>query len=635
MNTKTSRKDTPFSSPKSAAPFSSPKSAALAPISLCLLCSLLLTACAGLSPAKIDAQAEQIAVPLVATWKAGAPPPTGQPTHTPPPPTEPTPTHTPPPTAANLAASQVLNLAECCSGADFYKIDPALAWGGAGAQIATEAFVGLTRQNEETAEVEPGMATSWDITDHGRVWTFQLRTDVPWVRFNPAIERIEKVTDESGEVRTVTAQDFKYGIERVLDPETKGANRYLLFLIEGAEAFNAGDGPASAVGVTALDEATLEIRLVKPASYFDVIANLWTVVAHPAWQIEALGEDWTETGNFQGYGPYVLKEWVHDSHITMVKNPYWPGTEGVPQATVEEITWTLMDDAEALVAAYQAGDLDVIEIPQDTLASVQANSKLTAQLAVQPNLCTYYYGFNTQKPPFDDPAVRRAFSLAIDRQALIDEAVQGNQEPAQWLSRPAMRAAPTVEETPALGVTYSPEDARELLDQAYPDRSQMPPITLAFNAFGQHEAIAEVVRDMWAATLDVEVQLEPIKNFTDYLDLLESDAPQVWRMGWCPSYADAHGALGERFRSGADNPTYTNWSSALFDELVDQAAVSTDTAERGEWYAQAEDLLVNQEAVIIPLYWYTNNSLTQPSIQRTYSGINGIQRFEKWAVVQR
>ena len=613
----------------------SPKGTARVPISLCLLCSLLLTACAGLSPAEIDAQAEQIAVPLVATWKAGAPPPTAQPTQTPLLPIEPTPTHTPPPTPANLAASQVLNLAECCSGADFYKIDPAFVWGGSAAQIATEAFVGLTRQNEETSEIEPGIATSWDIADSGRVWTFHLRPDVPWVRFNSAIERVEKVTDESGKVRTVTAQDFKYGIERVLDPETTGAGRDLLFLIEGAEAFNAGDAPVSDVGVTALDENTLEVHLVKPASFFDVIANSWSVVAHPAWQIEARGEEWTETGNFQSYGPYVLKEWVHDSHLTLVKNPYWPGTEGVPQPTIEEITWTLMNDAKALVAAYQAGDLDVIEVPQDTLASVQANSKLTAQLAVQPTQCTYYYGFNTQKPPFDDPAVRQAFSLAIDRQVLIDEVVQGNQEPAYWLSRPGMRAAPTVEETPDLGVTYSPEDAREMLDQAYPDRSQLPPITLAFNAYGQHQDIAEVVRDMWAATLDVEVELEPTENFADYLDVLESDAPQVWRMGWCPSYADAHGALGTRFHSEADNPTYTNWSSALFDELVDRAAASTDVAKRSEWYAQAEDILVRQEAAIIPLYWYTKTSLTQPAIQRTYSQIHGIEHFEKWAVLQR
>ena len=618
------------------------KKANLILASLCLLAVLPLAACRDLSPEEVHAQAAQIAASIFATQTAEArfftPTPTGTPTptHTPTPPATATPIHTPTPSPTptrvlSLASSQVLHLSACCSGSDFYTLEPAMTWGPT-AQIVSEAFVGLTRQNEETSEVEPGMALSWDVSADGLVWTFHLRTNVPWVHYNTTAKRVEEVKNKSGKVRYVTAYDFEYGIRRTLSPVTKWGNDHLLDLIEGAEDFYNGDGSAGDVGVKALDDSTLEIHLTRPASYFDVIANMGSMAALPEWLIEAEGEEWTETGNFQGYGPYVLKEWVHDSHLTLIKNPYWPGTENIPQPIIEEITWTLMDDDEAL-AAYMAGELDSIVVRRDTLDIAQADSQLAAQLTVQPNACTYYYGFNTQKPPFDDPRVRLAFSLAVDRQTLVDKVLQGNQEPARWVSRPGLRAAPTIADYPEVGVTYRPDEARDLLDEVYPDRSKMPPVTLALPEFESHQNIANAIQEMWSETLGVEVELKPMK-WSDYLDLLEEDAPSIFQVGWCAYYADAHGFLGDLFHSDAAYPNHTNWSSSEFDDLIDQAAGSTDTTERTEWYAQAEDILVSQEAAIIPIYWYTENTLTQPYIHRTYSQIDRIERLEKWAVLE-
>lgn len=613
---------------------------------LCLLTGLLGAACGGPSLQEVDAQAERIAAPAISTWRAGAPTftprptrtltptptPTATPTPTPRPTSTPTtlPTRAPtrPPTAtplADLDASQVLRLSACCSGSDLETIDPALVWGGEGAQIVSETFVGLTRQNEETSEIEPGMAVSWEVSFEGLVWTFYLRTDVPWVRYNPTTRRVEQVTDARGQVRYVTAHDFEYGIKRALDPQIDSPNVDLLYLIQGAQEFDD-------VGVTALDDHTLEMRLTQPAGYFDAIAEAWVGVALPAWQIEAQGDEWTESGSFQGYGPFVLEEWVHNSHLTLIKNPYWSGTESIPEPTLQEITWTLMDNEEALVE-YQEGNLDVVQVLQDDLDAVQTDPQLAAQLAVQPDLCTYYYGFNTQKPPFNDPRVRLAFSLAVDRQALVDGVLQDNKAPAHWLSPPGLRAAPTVEEYPALGVAYAPEEAQELLDSAYADRSRIPPITLASTSYGVHTDVAESIQAMWADTLEVDVELELFDSFSDYLDLLDEDAPQIWRLGWCYDY-DAHFFLSELlYGETAYVLDYVNWSSVEFDNLIDQAAASTDTAQRTAWYAQAEELAVRQEAVLIPLYWYTRNVLTQPYIQRTYSQTGALERLEKWAVL--
>ena len=588
--------------------------------SLCLLTSLLLAACGGLSPEAIDAQARQIAVPIIATYEAGAQSPAAQPTPTLSSLSAATPT--PLSMGVDLASSQELHLAACCPGRDF-TIDPTQVWRGTDAQIVTEALVGLTRQNEETSQVEPGMATSWDVSANGLVWTFHLRTDVPWVHYDPDTQSVVQTG------RYVTASDFEYGIKRALDPDSDTA--YLLYLVKGAEDFNNGDGSVSEVGVEALDDSTLEIRLTQPAGYFDVLADSWAMAAQPEWVIEAHDDEWTEADNFQGYGPYVLKEWEHDSHLTLVKNSYWPGTESIPQPIIEEITWTLMDNEVAL-AAYIAGDLDATQLLQDELVVAQADSQLAAQLGVQPRLVTYYYGFNTLKPPFDDPRVRLAFSLAIDRQALVDEVFQGNQEPARWLSPPGMRAAPTLDEYPTLGVAYDPDEARNLLDEVYPDRSQIPPVTLAFNTSTSHQATAESIQAMWADTLGVQVELES-SDWGEYLDLLKDDAPQIWRLGWSPDCADAHYFLSEMFH-GDTGYSYTNWSSSEFDGLVDEATFSTDTAARTELYAQAEDILVRRDVAVIPLYWYTNNTLTQPYIHRTYSQIGEVERFEKWAVAE-
>jgi oligopeptide transport system substrate-binding protein len=606
---------------------------------LCLLASLLLVACGGLSPEEIDAMAEQIAVPLIATHKAGAPTPIAGTKRTPSPAPTVTPVHTPLPTRGNLADSQVLRLAACCPGSDSLSIDPAMvSWDPTSKQIVTEAFVGLMRQNEETAAVEPGMAVAWDVSADRLVWTFQLRDDVPWVRYNPATQRVDEVTDEADQnprdqVRYVTAYDFEYGIMRILDPDTDSDNAHLLYLIEGAEDFHTGDGSASSVGIKALNDTTLEIRLAQPAGYFDVIVGTWNMVGQPGWQIEAEGDDWVEASNFQSYGPYVLKEWVDDSHLTLVKNPYWPGTESIPRPTIEEITWTLMEDVDAL-AAYEAGDLDVTRVLPDALTDVQANQQLAAQLAAQPSLCAYYAGFNTLKPPFDDPRVRLAFSQAVDRQALIDDVLQSGDEVARWFSPVGARAVPTVEEYATLGVAYDPDEASALLDLVYPDRSQMESITLASASHGSHPEMAAALQAQWEDVLGVEVELELIDNFGDYLDLIQTDAPQVWRLGWCAYHPDAHYFLSDYFHSDSAN-NYTNWSSGEFDSLVDEAALSTDTAARTEWYAQAEDLLVRQEAAIIPLRWSVQSALTQPHIQRTYSRLAGIERFEKWAVLAR
>jgi oligopeptide transport system substrate-binding protein len=601
------------------------------PVALLLVCLTLAACLPGASDT--DALATQVAatiyaqqtatVPAAVEPKETAPPPTRAATSTPT--SRPTSTATPPPTPTPsgppLAKEQVLHLAI----RTLKSIDPVNASARETSQIVYEMFVGLTRQDEETAEVQPAMARSWETSDDGLVWTFHLREDVPWVHVVEG--EVEPVTGPDG-VRTVSAYDFEYGIKRLLDPDTQTYLASLVYAIEGARAFNEGDGKESAVGVQALDAHTLEIRLAEPASHLDAIVSTHLVVAMPEWQIAAQGDEWTETRYMQSYGPYALATWTPDESLALVRNPHWPETEGVPQPTLQEITWQVMPST-AMLEAYRQGRIDMIEVYGDTLDEVMGDPALV----LQPRACTYYFGFNTAQAPFDDPRVRLAFSQAVDREALIAEVLQGRHNPAQWFGHPNLRAAPAPQDAGETGVSFAPDAARALLDEAYPDRSQFPAVTFAFPDYTTDPEIAASVQQTWSDVLGVEIDLAPMQ-WGPYLEALNEDAPQVWRLSWCTyNYADTADMLASTFHSEGDLVKWTHWSNDVFDALLREAAAISDVDERAALYAEAEEILVRQEAAIIPVYWQNNGILTAPRIQRTYSAIGGIEHLEKWAVL--
>ncbi|GAB4561681.1 MAG: ABC transporter substrate-binding protein [Anaerolineae bacterium] len=531
---------------------------------------------------------------------------------------------------------------------DIPTIDPALSTDTSSVQIVELTTVGLTRQNEVTTAVEPGMATSWDISEDGLTYTFHLRDDVPWVKYDSVKDEVVQVLDCEGNPRMVTAYDFEYGILRTLNPETASDYAYVLaFAIQGADLYNSGEITDTAqVGVKALDATTLQITFKEPAAYNANIAGMWVAHAQPKWLIEgddcteARGDRWTETGFFQGYGPYTLKEWIHDATITLVKNPFWPGSDSVPQAKIDEITWTMLDEAPAF-AEYEAGNLDAAGVPLADIDRVKADPVLSQELTIAPVLCTYYYGFNTKAPVVDDVRVRRALSMAIDRQSLIDNVLKGGQVAAQWFSRPGLAGAPTLETHPDLGVKYNPEEAKALLDEYLQEKgltADQLDLTLMFNTSSGHQKIAEAIQQMWKDVLGVNVQLAN-QEWRVYLKTIRDPeaTPQIWRLGWCQDYPDANNFVREVFsKGGSSNPTEgggVNWENPKFEELVVQAAREQDPAKRVELYAQAEQILVYEDAVIAPIYWYTRVSVTKPYVQRTYSVLGGLEHIEKWDIV--
>ncbi len=520
---------------------------------------------------------------------------------------------------------------------DVPTLDPSLATDTSSIQIIELAFVGLTRQNEETAAVEPGMAERWEVSPDGKVWTFYLRRGIPWVRWNG--QEVEQVKDEKGDVRYVTAYDFWYGAIRTLKPETGGEYAYVpAFFIEGAAEFNEGTiTEPEKVGIKVIDDYTIQFTLKEPVGFFANIAGLWMLRAQPQWLIEEKGDRWTETGAYHSYGPYVMKEWVHDSHIVMVANPFWPDNiPSVPKPKIEEIVFRMLDTSAAF-AEYEAGNLDVAGVPLPEMDRVKADPQLSKELHIAPILCTYYYGFNVTKPPFDDARMRLAFSLAVDRQAIVENVTKGGQEPAQWFSRPGLQAAPTLQTHPNLGVKYDPERAKQLFQEVLNEKyggdvKNLPPITLMVNQVEGHIKIAEAIQQMWKEVLGVDVKLET-QEWKVYLNTLNTDPPQVWRLGWCQDYPHASNFLKDVFYSTSDN-NHTKWGNPEFDRLVDQALRETDESKARELYAQAEDILVAKDAAIIPIYWYTSVAVTKPYVKRTFSVLGGLDHIEKWDIQQ-
>ncbi|HEX9077906.1 MAG TPA: ABC transporter substrate-binding protein, partial [Anaerolineae bacterium] len=286
-----------------------------------------------------------------------------------------TPAPVAPTTAPTKAARANVVRVNAGGSGDIPSLDPNVAEDTSSITMIENMFIGLTRLNEVDSSLQPGMATKWDISSDGKTYKFTLRQDVPWVRWDGAKKQVAKVQtcpDKDGKTkdRMVSAKDFEYGILRALNPKTASPYAYVLgFVIDGADAYNSGTiTDTKKVGVRAIDDATLEMKFLAPAAYNLNIAGLWTAYATPKWLIDgddctqARADRWIEPGFFQSYGPYTLKEWVHDSTMTIVKNPFWPGSKEIPQAKVNEVTTVMLDEAPAM-SEFEAGNLDAAAVP--------------------------------------------------------------------------------------------------------------------------------------------------------------------------------------------------------------------------------------------------------------------------------
>jgi oligopeptide transport system substrate-binding protein len=505
-------------------------------------------------------------------------------------------------------------------------IDPALSTDTTSVQCVELLFLGLTDFDDETLEVIPELATEWSASADGLTWTFKMRDDVSWVHYDPATKKVTKQ-------RPVTAHDVVYGVQRTLNPETASDYAYVDYIIKNAEAVNTGESTdLDSIGVRAIDDYTVEFTLEQAAGYFPGIAGMWVNRPQPREAIEAGGDTWTEPGTIWTNGPYVLDTWEHENRMVMMKNPEYYDAEDV---SIEQVNFFMVNEDSTAFAMYENGELDVANAPLDDIDRIKADATLSEELYIAPSLCTYYYGFNTTKPPFDNPLVRQAFSYAVDRQKLIDTVTKGEQRPAKSLACPGIFGS-VADNDDFVGISFDPDKAQELLTEAgYPDGQGLPEVTLMFNTSEGHQKIAEFMQQSWKENLGVEVKLAN-QEWAVYLDTLDEDAPQIYRNGWCADYPDANNWLLEVFHptKSQNNPKWDPASpgAQAYMKAVEDAAASSDPDERQALYFEAEKILTVDEAIIIPIYYYTSVVCTKPYVERSYAPLGG-EHIDKWKVL--
>jgi len=498
--------------------------------------------------------------------------------------------------------------------------DPALATDSTSIQVDELLFLGLTDFDDKTLDVIPELAEKWDASADGLTWTFYMRKDVVWVQYDP---QSQEVADKG----PVTAYDVEYAVKRTLDPATASDYAYVDYIIENAYEFNTGEiADAAAVGVKALDEWTVQFTLQQPAGYFPGIAGMWINRPVPREPIEQHGDKWTEPGNIWVNGPYLMESWEHENIMEMVKNPKYYDAKDV---SIERIHWAMVVEDSTAFAMYENGELDVSDVPLPDMDRVRADPVLSKELYIAPSLCTYYYGFNVTKPPFDNALVRKAFSLAFDREKLVETVTKGGQKPAKSLACPGIFGSPAEDPNfPALN--YDPDEAKRLLAEAgFPNGQGLPEIVLLYNTGEGHQLIAEFIQQSWKETLGVDVKLAN-QEWKVFLKTLIEDAPQVYRDGWCADYPDENNWLLELYHSELGS-NYIRWDNPEFNRLVEEAAAESDPAKRKDLYYQAEKILVQDEAGIIPIYYYTRVVCSKPYVERTYAPLGG-EHVDKWEV---
>jgi len=492
---------------------------------------------------------------------------------------------------------------------DIPDLDPQIAEDVTSINYIENLFVHLTNYDLETTEVVPEAATSWEVSDDGLTYTFTIRNDIPWVKYNPATgettQEVE-VDEEGNEVgpRFVTADDFVYGIKRACDPNIGSYYSSVIApLIVGCSDVLNYEDPAAvpqelidAIGVSAPDPATLVINLEFPAAYFLSMTPMWTMAATPQWAIDEFGEDWTEAGRIVTNGRYVLDEWIHDVRRAVIRNPLMPA-DMVGSGNVERWETAVVPDISTGYALWLNNEIDRSAIPD---AELQAHLEQFPEETIQvPDLAVFYISFRETKPPFDDARVRRAFSAAFDRETFVREVRQGQGLPMTHFAPPGIFGAPPIDE---VGIGFDVEYAQQqLADAGYPNCEGFPQVTLLGYSGQSTLNWIEFAQAQWQENLGCAADLIQIEQqpFAELLaateaDVPDAESPHMWTLGWGPDYADENNWVGDVLWCGnAENRQKRECGEV--DDLIVQAREETDPQTRIELYRQIEEMFFGPE----------------------------------------
>ena len=495
------------------------------------------------------------------------------------------------------------------------SIDPALNSAVDGAIMLGHMFEGLMKWKDSevetpgsdgtctNAELTEGQAESYEkvVNDDGTVtYTFKIRSDARWSDGKP-----------------VTAGDFVYSWQRLVTPETAADYNYMIDSVVNANEIMAGDMDPTELAVSAPDDSTFVVTLTSDLPYFLEVCAF--PATFPVRQDVTTKEDgtpndqWTfDVATYLCNGPYKLTAWNHNSEIVMEPNEQY---YDVANLGPDKITFKLMDDQNAMLSGFNSGELDFIEdVPQAELPSLIASG----DLKIVDYIGTYYVCYQTQKAPFDDPRVRQAFTLAVNRTFIVDKVTQAGQVPANGFVPAGVydAAGSTGDDFRTVGGAYysiegdadysyeaNCEKARELLaDAGYPNGEGFPVVEYLYNTSDAHKAMAEALQNMWETELGVKVTLNN-QEWAVFLQTRKDGNYSIARNGWITDYNDPMSFLDMWLTGGGNNDA--QYANADYDAKIQEAKNTTDPAARMKLMHEAENIIMGQDWALNPLYFYT------------------------------
>ncbi len=463
------------------------------------------------------------------------------------------------------------------NGAEPESLDPAVITGQPEGRVVYALFEGLASL-DSAGRVKPGVAERWETSGDKRTYTFHLRHDAKW---------------SNGD--SVTAADFVASWRRTLAPETASEYAYQLYYIKNGRAFNEGSlKDFSQVGVGAPDPWTLRVELESPTPFFlDLCAFETLLPVHMA-TVEKEGDQWIKPGKMVNNGAYCLKEWRINDRIRLEKNPFYWDKAHVAMQTVDVLP---ISKAITALNFYISGIADLMMDKGLVPPALLGDLKKKPFFHSAPFLGTFFLRYNVTKKPLDDPRVRQALSMVIDKRLLVDKITRGGERPAASLVPPG-----TAGYEPPEGLARDPERARKLLSEAgFPGGKGFPFLTFLYSEGELNEALAIEIQNMYRRELGVNVTMRR-QEWKVYLESLTNLDYDICRSSWVGDYPDPNTFLDMFVTDGGNNRT--GWSNKTYDGLIAAAARETDTKKRFDVFRQAERLLVVQEAPITPLFFY-------------------------------
>ncbi len=511
--------------------------------------------------------------------------------------------------AADSAASGSGKVLSVQIGPNPETIDPALNSAVDGGNMILHAFECLLTVDQD-GKLAPGQAETWETSEDGLTWTFHLRDGLKW-------------SDGSA----LTANDFVYSWRRVCDPMVAAPYaETVLGMVEGyADAIG---GNLEALGVEATDDSTLVVHLSQPCSYFGSLAAFATLSPVQQATIDANGDGWAVAADtYITNGCFYISDWVPGSYIMFTKNPnYW----NADAIKLDAIKFNLIEDPNASYSAYQTGEvLFVKDVPTEEIPSLEGSE----EFYVEPIIGTYYLSLNTQREPFNDPKVRKALSLAIDREYVAGTLMQGTYSAASnfmgpgWIDTDGSQfidnangGKPYID---TANHEANVEEAKQLLaDAGYPDGAGFPSITYSTNDAGYHKVVAEYLQQAWAE-IGVELQVD-IVEWASFTPMRRNGDYDASRNGWVGDYSDPSNMLDLLYSSNGNNDGKFN--NAEYDAAMDTSRTTLDAAERSAALHKAEDIIMN-EAGCVPVAYYNDFWLQSSKIQNMWHSAYGYWYF--------